>query len=145
MSSPPLDRTAAMAVGIAATAMPFAASREEEAERWLRILRMHGETSLILSSLGVTEGSTQDGPAGGPDAGERPGDGGQDAVARVSEGAAAHARERGSEAVTTRDLLLSVMDVYGAAFDRVLEGHGTSRDDLVSVLDLPADGEELTP
>jgi hypothetical protein len=52
---------AAMALGIAATAMPFARTPEGEAERWLRVLRLHGESGIALQALGVSEG-----PVGGP-------------------------------------------------------------------------------
>ena len=47
---------AAMALGIAATAMPFARTPEGEAERWLRVLRLHGESGIALQALGVSEG-----------------------------------------------------------------------------------------
>ena len=54
---------AAMALGIAATAMPFARTPEGEAERWLRVLRLHGESGIALQALGVSEGpfETEDG------------------------------------------------------------------------------------
>ena len=54
---------AAMALGIAATAMPFARTPEGEAERWLRVLRLHGESGIALQALGVSEGpfDTEDG------------------------------------------------------------------------------------
>jgi hypothetical protein len=65
MSSPPvLASDAAMVLGIASTAMPFARTPEAEAERWLRLLRVHGEVGVALQELGVS-----DGPLG--DAGER--------------------------------------------------------------------------
>src|ERR1019366_7136527 len=41
---------AAMVLGIASTAMPFARTREEEAERWLRVLRLHGEVGIALQA-----------------------------------------------------------------------------------------------
>lgn len=145
MSSLGLDRSAAMALGIAATAMPFAGSREEEAERWLRILRTHGDASLLLSSVGVTEaageelvqrreGERDPGPARGAGPDEH------DAIARVSEAARAHASRRGAEAVTTCDILGGVMEVYGESFHRVLRSHGTSHDEVLELLERQPDG-----
>jgi hypothetical protein len=51
----PFSTDAAMALGLAATAMPFAASRRAEALRWLRILRLQGEAARVLCALGVGE------------------------------------------------------------------------------------------
>jgi hypothetical protein len=45
-----------MALGIASTAMPFARTATDEAERWLRVLRLHGEAGMALRALGVSEG-----------------------------------------------------------------------------------------
>jgi hypothetical protein len=47
---------AAMVLGIASAAMPFARTPHEEAERWLRVLRLHGEVGVTLQALGVSEG-----------------------------------------------------------------------------------------
>src|SRR3954467_15321643 len=49
------SRDAALALGLAGTAMSFAHSREDEAERWLRVLRMHGRVGEALQALGVPE------------------------------------------------------------------------------------------
>ena len=140
MSSLPIDRSAAMALGIAATALPFAGSPDAEAERWLRILRMQGEAGLILSSLGVTEAPAEDFDA---EAREQPGErvgGDEDAVAQVTAQARLSAQRRGAEAVSTKDLLAGVAEVYSAVFDRVLAGHGTSREELLAILELPDNG-----
>src|SRR5579885_2166064 len=64
----PFCTDAAMALGLASTAMPFAASRRAEALRWLRILRLHGEAARVLCALGV--GETPMGNAGGPELAE---------------------------------------------------------------------------
>ena len=56
-SAPTLAPDAAMVLGIAATAIPFARTPEDEAERWLRILRLHGEVGAALQALGVSEDS----------------------------------------------------------------------------------------
>ncbi len=70
-SSLPYGTDAAMALGLASTAMPFAASRRSEALRWLRILRLHGEAARVLCALGVGEtplgeaGRSEDARVGG--------------------------------------------------------------------------------
>jgi hypothetical protein len=126
---------AAMVLGIASTAMPFARTPEAEAERWLRVLRMYGEVGVALQALGVSEG-----PLGAPGAGaerERTacvGVDGRDAVAQVTEHAVQIASRRGAPGVATTDVLMAVMHVYGADFDRVLRAHGTDRDEVIERL-----------
>ncbi|HVH18099.1 MAG TPA: hypothetical protein VNF72_07355, partial [Myxococcota bacterium] len=39
----PLSQDAALVVALAGTAIPFAHSAEDEAERWLRAMRLHGQ------------------------------------------------------------------------------------------------------
>ena len=39
---PPLSQDAALVAALAATAMPFSHSAEDQAESWLRALRLHG-------------------------------------------------------------------------------------------------------
>ena len=51
----PLSQDTALVVALAGTAMPFAHSAEDEAERWLRALRLHGEVGSALQGLGVGE------------------------------------------------------------------------------------------
>src|SRR4029079_12272312 len=49
----PLSQDAALVVALAGTAIPFAHSAEDEAERWLRAMRLHGQVGSILQALGV--------------------------------------------------------------------------------------------
>src|SRR6185436_17963364 len=51
----PLSQDAALVVALAGTAIPFAHSAEDEAERWLRAMRLHGQVGAILQALGVGE------------------------------------------------------------------------------------------
>ncbi len=133
-SGPVLAPDAAIALGIASTAMPFARTPEDEVERWLRVLRLHGQVGIALQALGVSEvplpgGEEQhahDQPA--PAAGER------DAVARVTDYAVCIADERRARALSTRDILMAVMHVYGEDFDRVLREHGTDREEVLERL-----------
>ncbi|MGO9321542.1 MAG: hypothetical protein ACLQBY_12165 [Solirubrobacteraceae bacterium] len=134
-SGPVLAPDAAIALGIASTAMPFARTSEDEVERWLRVLRLHGQVGIALQALGVSEvplpggdtGSDRDG-AGALATGDR------DAVAHVTEYAIRIADERRARALSTRDILMAVMHVYGEDFDRVLQVHGTDREEVLERL-----------
>jgi hypothetical protein len=136
---PILAPDAAIALGIASTAMPFARTPEAEVERWLRVLRLHGQVGIALQALGVSE-EPLPGEAASPDR-ERagtPGGAERDAVARVTEHAVRIADERGARALATTDVLMAVMHVYGEDFDRVLRVHGTDRDEVLERLGLEA-------
>jgi len=134
---PPYAPDAAMALGIAATALPFARTREDEAERWLRVLRLHGEVGVALQALGVSEVPIAEHYATAAGARSVKGEAApRDAVALVTEEAVRIAGERGAEGVATTELLMAVMQVYGEDFDRVLRSHGTDRDEVLARLDL---------
>lgn len=147
IDSPTVAPDAAIVLGMASTAMPFARSPEAEAERWLRILRIHGEAGAALHALGVSEGRLEE---SGRDAdverwaqsarstepsakvslaSER-----SDPVERVIDQAVNIAGRDGRRSVATTDLLLAVILVYGEDFDRVLRAHGTDRDEVVELL-----------
>jgi hypothetical protein len=134
-SQPAPDLDAALVLGMASTAIPFARSRSSEAERWLRILRLHGDAGTALQALGVSEAPLEV-RSGHPD----PADGGEradrgDVVASVSDSAAGLARGRGAQTVATTDILLAVMEVYGNDFSEVLRAHGTDRDEVLERLE----------
>lgn len=138
-TQPAFAPDAAMVLGIAATALPFARTPEDQAERWLRLLRLHGEVGVALQALGVSEVSItehHDSPEHGR--GSAADATGGDPVALVTEHAVRIAGERGADGVATTELLLAVMEVYGDDFDRVLSTHGTDRDEVLARLDLQA-------
>ncbi|MGN6867337.1 MAG: STAS domain-containing protein [Solirubrobacteraceae bacterium] len=131
----PFCTDAAMALGLASTAMPFAASRLAEALRWLRILRLHGEAARVLCALGV--GETPLGDAGRADTVEPAAEAERDArdpISAVSELSVRLARKRAATSVGTGDILLAAMRFYGPDFDRVLAAHGTDRDEVIARL-----------
>jgi hypothetical protein len=133
--SPDLD--AALVLGMASTAIPFARSREAEAERWLRILRLHGDAGVALQALGVSEGPMEGHGDDEPHEEESaPGSG--DVVARVGEAAAGAAARRGAPCFGTIDVLVAVLDVYGSDFNHVLRVHGTDRAEVLQRLELQA-------
>jgi hypothetical protein len=123
-----------MVLGIASTAMPFARTPGDAAERWLRILRSHGEVGDALRSLGVSEGSLSPGVESDRDRGDHSTIDDRDAVGKVTEQAVRIAGERGAGGVATTDVLIAVMRVYGTDFDRVLQAHGANRDELIERL-----------
>ncbi len=132
--SPALSNEAAMVLGLAGTAMPFARSREEEAERWLRVLRLHGDVSGALQSLGIGEE-----PIAAPDGSGAHGGNGQEAhegtehevVKSITQSATESAKRRSVQTVGTVDVLIGAMEYYGEDFDRVLKAYGTDRDEVL--------------
>jgi hypothetical protein len=128
----PLSQDAALVLALAGTAMPFAHSAEDEAERWLRALRLHGRVGTVLQALGVGEAPLIREP-------ERPGGRatpahGPDILDEITRRATELAAGRGAETVATPELLFAVLEVYGKLFDRVLYLRGTSCDELVERL-----------
>ena len=136
----PLSQDAALVIALAGTAIPFAHSAEDEAERWLRAMRLQGEVGKLLQALGVGEAplmeSPWEGSASAPDEGETSplGDAGLERVAQAAERVAG---ERDADSVRTEHLLLAVLDVYGDLFDRALYVRGTSSEELVEHLGDP--------
>jgi anti-sigma B factor antagonist len=132
---PSLSPDSAMVVGLASTALPFAATRVEEAERWLRVLRLQGEAGRALTALGLSEAPLEDAAApGGADERRAPGDSDGDPIAAVVEYAKNAATQRGSTMVGTADLLRGVMTVYGADFDWVLRSRGSDPAEVIEEL-----------
>jgi anti-sigma B factor antagonist len=132
-AQPPVCPDAAIVLGLAATALPFAESSADELRRWVRILSAHGEAGRALQCVGLTDAAielpTATGGAVVDDSGAH-----ADAVTRVTRAAAAIAADREATTVSTVDLLLAVMLVYGDAFDHELRVHGTSSVELIECL-----------
>jgi hypothetical protein len=139
-----LDTDAAMVLGMASTAMPFARSVDAETERWLRILRLHGDVGRVLQALGLGEAPLEalSRYAGSkrPDA-AKPDN--RDVIATVTENAVRVAGQRGVQEIGTSDVFVAVMQVYGADFDRVLWAHGTDCDEVLERLGVTIPG--VTP
>ena len=136
--TPTLSRDAAMVLGLAGTALPFARTQEDEVERWLRVLRLHGDVATSLQSVGIGESALQrpHKPVSSPGLGREPSD--TDAVDVVTERAGRIAAEHGAASISTTDVLRAVMDVYRDEFDRVLESYGTDRAELLERLERAA-------
>ena len=134
-----LSQDAAIVLALAGTAVPFAASPEDEAERWVRVMRLHGWVGSALQSLGVGEAplETPAQPVAVRILRRRPL--GEDVVQMVTERAEEFAAGRGAGAVCTVDVLFALFAVYGKTFDRALYVRGTSREELIERL--PADIE----
>lgn len=133
---------AEMVLGIASTAMPFARTPEAQAERWLRILRLHGEAGTALQALGVGEGRLRDIESPVLNAASTRGDD-RDMVGQVTAHAVRIASRRGVPGVGTTDVLLAVMRVYGAYFDCVLRAYGTDCDEVIKRLGVELPDEAL--
>ena len=129
-----LSQDAAIVLALADTAIPFAISPEDEAERWVRLLRLHGQVGGALQALGVGEAplSTIAQPQAVRVLRSRPL--GQDPVADVTQAARRLASRRGARAAATVDVLFAVIGVYGRTFDRALYIRGTSVEELLGRL-----------
>jgi hypothetical protein len=137
-ATPAPSQDAAIALALAGTTMPLAYSREEEAERWLRILRLHGQVGATLRALGVPElplETLAEGSLPGVQPERR-----RDPVATVAKRAEGFARHHGATTVDTVHVLFAVLEVYGPAFNRALYACGTTSDEL---LDRLSAGERL--
>ena len=129
-----LSQDAAIVLALADTAVPFAHSPEDEAERWVRVMRMHGWVGAALQSLGVGEAplETAAQPASVRLLRRRPL--GEDIVEIVTQKARGFALARDAKAVCTVDVLFALLEVYGKAFDRALYIRGATREELVERL-----------
>jgi hypothetical protein len=129
-----LSQDAAIVLALAETAIPFAISPEDEAERWVRLLRIHGQVGGALQALGVGEAplSTTAQPHAVRVLRSRPL--GQDPVADVALAARRLAGKRGARLAGTIDVLFAVIGVYGRTFDRALYIRGTSVEELLARL-----------
>src|SRR3954463_11711308 len=129
-----LSQDAAIVLALAETAIPFAVSVEDEAERRVRLLRLHGQVGLALQSLGGAEAPlpTPAQPHALRVLRARPL--GEDPVSDVTLAARRLAAKRGARAAATVDVLFAVIGVYGRIFDRALYIRGTSVDELLERL-----------
>jgi hypothetical protein len=134
----PLSQDAAIVLGLARTAVPFAASFEDEAERWVRVLRMHGQVGQAMQALGIGEAPLE--TAATPRITPRRDRSGR-VIAELGERARELAAERRAQLVSTVDVFFAVLDIYGQTFDRALYARGTTRQELIIQLEL--DGRQL--
>jgi hypothetical protein len=139
-TAPVLAPDAAMVLGIASTAMPFARTPEAQAERWLRILRLYGDAGVALQALGVGEEPLRavEGAVGKRTASTRGDD--RDMIGQVTAHAFQIANQRGVAGVATIDVLLAVMRVYDVYFDCVLQAYGTDREEVTERLGVKLTG-----
>lgn len=131
---PRLSTDAAIVLALAETAVPFAGSSEDEAERWMRVLRMHGQVGSALQGLGLSEAPLSS--AAQPRAIRiiRRRRANENIVMTVQQRACEFAVERGHGAVGTVDILFAVLDIYRGVFDRALYARGVTREELLERL-----------
>ena len=129
----PLSQDATLVVALASTAVPFSHSAADEAERWLRVLRLHGHVGAALQALGIGEAplETAAQPPDETQDGDRLGARAVEDVCRRAQGWAAG---RGAACVATVDLLFAILEVYDRLFDRALYERGATRDELLARL-----------
>jgi hypothetical protein len=131
---PPVSQDAAIVLALASTAIPFANSVQDEAARWLRVMRLHGQVGVALQALGVPESPLETGSAGPPAEAPERRSRDRDPVVEVSRLSRELARRRSADVTGTVDVLFALLAVYGKSFDRALYTRGTSRDELLECL-----------
>jgi hypothetical protein len=132
--TPPLSQDAAIVLALAGTAVPFASSPEAEAERWLRILRLHGQVGCAMQALGIGEAPLES-PAEPRSVRllrKRPL--GEDIVEIIADRARRLAFEREADVVCTIDVFFALSEVYGWVLDRALYLRGATREELLERL-----------
>src|SRR5207237_8368741 len=111
MPDPIISQDAAIVLALADTAVPFACSIEDEAERWVRVLRLHGQVGRALQALGVGEAPPETAPQ--PRAvrllQRRPN--GENIVEMIADRARELARFRRADVISTVDVLFGVLDM----------------------------------
>jgi len=125
-----LSQDAALVTALAGTAMPFAHSTQDQVERWLRAMRLHGRVGAAMQALGVGEVSLV----------ERDDSADPAAISHPDPDAAQHVLERADEiaiahrasTLGTVDLLSALFDVYGPLMEGALYERGASRDELMA-------------
>ena len=124
------SREVVIALELAETTVPYARSRQGEAERWLRILRRLERTGEALAALGVS-----DGPLESPAEARMAYEGEPEfSVQDVAERAEMYTRARGGKVVGTIDLLFGVLGTYGKDFSKALYRSGVARELLLDRL-----------
>ena len=132
VSTGPFTAEAAVVLALAEITVPFADTRQDEAERWMRVLRQEGQVGAALQALGIDQPpqlATRAEPRHPADTAR-----GHEAVRAVGEQATDLAHQRGGDRGTTSDLLFAVMIAYGPLFDRTLYAAGTDRGALLDQL-----------
>lgn len=129
-----LSQDAAITLGLARTAVPFAATLEDEAERWVRVMRMHGQVGRAMQALGVGEAPLESPAAPRAIRILRERDRTGNVVERVGARAMELAAERRAQLVSTVDIFFAVLDVYGSTFERALYSRGVTRLELIEEL-----------
>jgi hypothetical protein len=131
---PSWSQDATVVLALACTALPFAPTRTQEAERWLRVMRMHGQVGAALQALGVGEGPLEPPSEEPPILAERGQRNSTETVEDVCRRAVELARRSDAECVGTVHVLFAVLEKYGWALDHELYRRGTSRDELFARL-----------
>ena len=135
----PFSQDAAIVLALAETAIPFASTREDEAERWVRVLRLHGQVGGVLQALGVGEAPLE--TVAQEPVSRTPRKPGQNVVRDVAAAAQRYASGRNAKLLGTLDVLFAVFEIYGKSFDRALYVRGATREELLERLAATAESQ----
>jgi hypothetical protein len=126
-----LSQDAAIVLGLARTAVPFAASSEDEAERWVRVMRMHGQVGVAMQALGLGEAPLESPATPRAVRLNQKREHSAAVVDQVETRALELAAERRAQLVSTVDIFFALLDVYSYTFERALYSRGTTRLELI--------------
>lgn len=124
-----LSRDAVTVLGLAGIALRFAQSVDDEVERWLRPLRLYGESGATLRGLGVCDAREEASVEVAP---ERSSLSPEETLHVITIAASELAADRGASSLGTQDILQAVMAHYGEAFQRALEAHAGDSSELAN-------------